>query len=121
MTGLSPQVLAELIAELGPRWQAHQDARLADRPRQRAVGAGASYRLILINGCRLELLHWLGRSRRTRRCLSTAGLRDRAPERTNDMRMNWHRGLDRAAAVQAALSGREMAARELHQPARAAA
>ena len=44
-----------------------------------------------------------------------------APERTNDMRMNWHRGLDRAAAVQAALSGREMAARELHQPARAAA
>jgi hypothetical protein len=29
VTGLPPQVLAELIAELGPRWQARQDARRA--------------------------------------------------------------------------------------------
>jgi hypothetical protein len=34
VTGLSPQVLAELVAELGPR----RDARLADRPRRRAGG-----------------------------------------------------------------------------------
>ncbi len=44
VTGLSREVLAELVAELGPRWQARQDARLADRPRQRAVGAGARHR-----------------------------------------------------------------------------
>jgi hypothetical protein len=37
-TGLSPQLLAELVAELGPRWQARQDAGLADRPRQRRSG-----------------------------------------------------------------------------------
>ena len=49
VTGLSPQVLAELVAELGPRWQACQDARLADRPRKRAVGAGARHRLVLID------------------------------------------------------------------------
>lgn len=33
VTGLSREVLAELVVELGPRWQACQDARLADRPR----------------------------------------------------------------------------------------
>ncbi len=36
------------------------------------------------------------------------------------MKTNQHRGPDRTAAVQAALSGLEMAARELHQPARVA-
>jgi hypothetical protein len=46
VTGLSPQVLAELVVEVGPRWQACQDARLAVRPRQRAVGAGARHRLV---------------------------------------------------------------------------
>jgi hypothetical protein len=45
VTGLSPQVLAEL----GPRWQACQGARLADRPRRRAVGAGAKHRLVFID------------------------------------------------------------------------
>ena len=29
-----------------PRWQSRRDARLADRPRRRAVGAGARYRLV---------------------------------------------------------------------------
>jgi hypothetical protein len=47
VTELSREVLAELVAELGPRWQACQDARLADRPRRRAVGAGARHRLFL--------------------------------------------------------------------------
>jgi hypothetical protein len=31
VTGLSREVLAEPVAELGPRWQARRDARLADR------------------------------------------------------------------------------------------
>src|SRR3712207_6190757 len=33
----------------GPRWQACRDARLADRPRRRAVGAGARYRLVFLD------------------------------------------------------------------------
>src|SRR3712207_3663556 len=49
VTGLSREVLAELVVELGPRWQARQDARLADRPRRRAVGAGARYRLVFVD------------------------------------------------------------------------
>jgi hypothetical protein len=48
VTGLSREVLAELVAELGPRWQACQDARLADRRRQRAMGAGARHWLVFV-------------------------------------------------------------------------
>ena len=32
--------------EVGPRWQARQDAKLGDRPRRRAVGAGARHELV---------------------------------------------------------------------------
>jgi hypothetical protein len=39
VTDLSPQVSAELVAGPGPRWQARQDAHLADRPRLRATGS----------------------------------------------------------------------------------
>ena len=77
VTGLSREVLAELVAELGPRWQARQDARRADRPRQRAVGAGASYRLVFTDRLLATLVHlrrgvthdllacWFGVSRST--------------------------------------------------------
>jgi hypothetical protein len=77
VTGLSRQVLAELVVELGPRWQARQDARLADRPRQRAVGAGARHRLVFIDRLLATLVHlrhgvthdvlacWFGVSRST--------------------------------------------------------
>ncbi len=77
MTGLSREVLAELVAELGPRWQARQDARLTDRPRQRAVGAGARHRLVFIDRLLATLVHlrhgvthdvlacWFGVSRST--------------------------------------------------------
>jgi hypothetical protein len=57
VTGLSPQVLAELVAELGPRRQARQEARLADRPRKRAVGAGARYRLVFLDRLPATLVH----------------------------------------------------------------
>jgi hypothetical protein len=57
VTGLSREVLAELVAELGPRWQARQDARLADRPRRRAVGAGARYRLVFLDRLLATLVH----------------------------------------------------------------
>jgi DDE superfamily endonuclease len=77
VTGLSTQVLAELVAELGPRWQACRDARLADRPRRRAVGAGARHRLVFVDRLLATLVHlrhgvthdvlacWFGVSRST--------------------------------------------------------
>ncbi len=77
VTGLSREVLAELVAELGPRWQARQDARLTDRPRHRAVGAGARYRLVFVDRLLATLVHlrhgvthdvlacWFGVSRST--------------------------------------------------------
>lgn len=49
VTGLSVEVIADLVAEIGPVWQARQDARLADRPRRRAPGAGARYRLVFVD------------------------------------------------------------------------
>ena len=51
MSGLSREVLAELVAELGPRWQARQEARLADRLRRRrqSIGAGARHRLVFVD------------------------------------------------------------------------
>ena len=49
VSGLSREVLAELVAELGPRWQARQEARLADRLRRRSVGAGARHRLVFVD------------------------------------------------------------------------
>src|SRR3712207_4606064 len=57
VTGLSREVLAELVAELGPRWQARRDARLADRPRRRAVGAGARHRLVFLDRLLATLVH----------------------------------------------------------------
>src|SRR3954464_3387715 len=77
LTGLSREVLAQLVAKLGPRWQARQDARLADRPRRRAVGGGARYRLVFLDRLLATLVHlrhgvthdvlacWLGVSRST--------------------------------------------------------
>jgi hypothetical protein len=77
VTGLSREVLAELVAELGPRWQARQKARLADRPRRRAVGAGARHRLVFVDRLLATLVHlrhgvthdvlacWFGVSRST--------------------------------------------------------
>lgn len=49
VTGLSVEVLAELVAELGPVWQDRQQARLTARTRRRAVGAGARYRLVFVD------------------------------------------------------------------------
>jgi hypothetical protein len=77
VTGLSREVLADLVAELGPRWQARQEARLADRPRRRAIGAGARYRLVFLDRLLATLVHlrhgvthdvlacWFGVSRST--------------------------------------------------------
>jgi hypothetical protein len=42
---------------VGPRWQARQHARLADRPRRRAIGAGARHRLVFIDRLLATLVH----------------------------------------------------------------
>ncbi|MFF8848074.1 transposase family protein [Streptomyces sp. NPDC015127] len=56
-TGLSATVIADLVAELGPVWQARRDAELADRPRRRAVGAGAKCKLVFVDRLLATLVH----------------------------------------------------------------
>ncbi|WP_242572332.1 transposase [Streptomyces sp. NP-1717] len=49
ITGLTADVIAELVAEVGPlRHQRHQ-TRLASRQRKRAIGASAKHRLVLVD------------------------------------------------------------------------
>ncbi|MBA8931332.1 hypothetical protein BC739_008579 [Kutzneria viridogrisea] len=57
VTGLSAQVIVELVSEVGPVWLARQDSRRAARPRVRAVGAGARYRLVFIDRLLATLVH----------------------------------------------------------------
>ncbi|WP_314225803.1 transposase family protein [Streptomyces zaehneri] len=49
VTGLSPQVIGELIAEAGPLWHERHQARLTARPRRRAVGAGAKHKFVFVD------------------------------------------------------------------------
>nr|AGS49562.1 mobile element protein [uncultured bacterium esnapd9] len=49
VTGLSVEVIADLVAELGPVWHDRQQARLTTRTRHRAVGAGARYKLVFVD------------------------------------------------------------------------
>ncbi|GAA2168207.1 transposase family protein [Actinomadura napierensis] len=77
ITGLSPAVIDELVAEVGPVWQEWHQAVLAARPRRRAVGAGAKYKLVFVDRLPATLIHlrygvthdvlgcWLGVSRST--------------------------------------------------------
>ncbi|MCG3040031.1 transposase [Streptomyces sp. S1A] len=57
ITGLSADVIAELVAELGPLWQERHQARLTSRPRKRAIGAGAKHRLVFIDRLLATLVH----------------------------------------------------------------
>ncbi|WP_405594641.1 transposase family protein [Streptomyces sp. NBC_01092] len=49
VTGLSPDVIGELIAEVGPLWHEQHQARLTVRPRRRAVGAGAKHKFVFVD------------------------------------------------------------------------
>ncbi|MGW0826472.1 hypothetical protein [Streptomyces sp. NPDC002845] len=49
ITGLSADVIAELVAELSPLWHERHQAKLASRPRKRAMGAGAKHRLVFVD------------------------------------------------------------------------
>ncbi|MFB8215707.1 transposase family protein [Streptomyces anulatus] len=57
ITGLSAAVIAELVAEVRPLWHERHQARLASRPRKRAVGAGAKHRLVFVDRLLATLVH----------------------------------------------------------------
>ncbi|MCG3042824.1 transposase family protein [Streptomyces fenghuangensis] len=57
ITGLSADVIAELVTELGPLWHERHRARLTSRPRKRAVGAGAKHRLVFVDRLLATLVH----------------------------------------------------------------
>lgn len=57
LTGLPVAVIAALVAEVGPVWQSRNEARLKARPRERAVGAGARYRLVFADRLLVTLVH----------------------------------------------------------------
>ncbi|MET9193898.1 transposase family protein [Streptomyces olivaceus] len=57
ITGLTPDVIAELIAEIGPMWHERHQAVLTSRPRRRAVGAGAKYKLVFVDRLLATLVH----------------------------------------------------------------
>ncbi|XQE84784.1 transposase family protein [Streptomyces microflavus] len=57
ITGLSATVIAELVAGVRPLWHERYQARLASRPRKRAVGAGAKHRLVFVDRLLATLVH----------------------------------------------------------------
>ncbi|MGY5060951.1 transposase family protein [Streptomyces sp. 900105755] len=57
ITGLTADVIAELVAEIGPLWHERHQARLASRQRKRAVGAGAKPRLVFVDRLLATLVH----------------------------------------------------------------
>ncbi|MFK0239187.1 transposase family protein [Streptomyces vinaceus] len=57
ITGLSAEVIAELVSEVGPLWHERHQARLESRPRKRAVGAGAKHRLVFVDRLLATLVH----------------------------------------------------------------
>ncbi|MFE6062552.1 transposase family protein [Streptomyces sp. NPDC056431] len=57
ITGLAPDVIAELVAEVGPLWHKRHQAGLASRPWRRAVGAGAKHKLVFVDRLLATLVH----------------------------------------------------------------
>ncbi|MEV4062430.1 helix-turn-helix domain-containing protein [Nonomuraea dietziae] len=50
-------VLAELLAEVGPLWEAQRQAALQARPRRHRIGAGARYKLVFVDRLLATLIH----------------------------------------------------------------
>ncbi|MCX4571295.1 transposase [Streptomyces viridodiastaticus] len=57
ITGLSANVVAELVTELHPLWHEQHQVKLASRPWKRAVGAGAKHRLVFVDRLLATLVH----------------------------------------------------------------
>lgn len=49
ITGLTPGMITELVAEIGPLRHERHQAVLTSRPRRRAVGAGAEHKLVFVD------------------------------------------------------------------------
>ena len=54
---MSADVIAELVAEIGPLWHERHQARLVSRARKRAVGAGAKHQLVFVDRLLATLVH----------------------------------------------------------------
>ncbi|WP_328380077.1 transposase [Streptomyces sp. NBC_00440] len=50
-------MITALVAEVGPLWHERHQAVLTARPRRRAVGAGAKYKLVLVDRLLATLVH----------------------------------------------------------------
>ncbi|MET8509206.1 transposase family protein [Streptomyces sp. NPDC004787] len=57
ITGLSADVIAELVAEFGSLWHERHQAKLTSQPQKRAVGAGAKRRMVFIDRLLATLVH----------------------------------------------------------------
>ncbi|MEV8353657.1 transposase family protein [Streptomyces niveus] len=57
ITGLTPAVITEPVAEIGPLWHECYRTVLAARPRRRVVGAGAKHKLVLVDRLLATLVH----------------------------------------------------------------
>ncbi|MEU5194539.1 hypothetical protein AB0G86_10835 [Streptomyces scabiei] len=49
ITGLTGDVIAELVAEIGPLWHERHQAKLASRPRRRAVGGRPKHHTVFVD------------------------------------------------------------------------
>ncbi|MFE7581074.1 transposase family protein [Streptomyces gardneri] len=74
ITGLTPEVIAELVAKVSPLWHERHQAGLASRPRCRAVGTGAKHFIDRLLATLVHLSHgpthhvlacWFGVARST--------------------------------------------------------
>ncbi|MFJ4010351.1 transposase family protein [Streptomyces sp. NPDC090026] len=54
---LTPDMIAELVAEVGPLCHERHQAMLVSRPRRRAVGAGAQHKLVFVDRLLATLVH----------------------------------------------------------------
>ncbi|MEE1750934.1 transposase family protein [Streptomyces sp. NPDC030920] len=57
ITGPAPEVIAELVSEVGPLRHERHRSGLVPRPRRRAVGAGAKYKLVFVDRLLVNLRH----------------------------------------------------------------
>ncbi|MFF8035205.1 MULTISPECIES: transposase family protein [unclassified Streptomyces] len=57
VTGLSADVIAEPVAELGPLWRERHRARLVPGPRKRALGTAAKHPLLFVDRLLAILVH----------------------------------------------------------------
>ncbi|NNN34502.1 transposase [Streptomyces sp. S3(2020)] len=57
ITGLTGDVIAELVAEIGPLWHERHQAKLASRPRERAVGGGPKHQFVFVDRLLATLVH----------------------------------------------------------------